>query len=1492
MSGAKDLIGKLGDNIENIVRIDFEVWSNNEILDSSAIKDPNGLTVPETILNTGEPAFNGVLDGRLGTVDRRRLCETCGETTQRCPGHFGHIRLVEPAFHMGLISYLKNFLSCICISCKRILVDKNERELAALRKRPGKERYLKIRNATKNVTHCQHCGFSAHKITIDKKNGNVYILAEESAKNKKDDEGGRKHKREPRILTPMLCQNIMASIVDEDLITLGLDPTRTRPKDMVHKNFPVPSIPVRPSVKIDSQSSSNDDDLTHKLIDIIKSNENIKSAQGDGSLTKNTSTCDDFVLLQIHIATFFDNQQVGIPKSCQKSKKVTKSLSERLKGKEGRIRGNLMGKRVDYSGRTVIGPDPYINLNEIGVPLIIAKNLSFPEIVTKQNMAYLTELVKNGPTKYPGANVVKRVKINDKGDEELKSYDLKYREAIVNLEIGDVVERHLINGDILLFNRQPSLHKLSMMGHYVHVIPTRNDLLTFRMNPSSAKPYNADFDGDEMNVHIPQSIQTATELMLIMAVNKCFINPRDSKIAFVLENDTVMGSYLQTQEDVRIDWKDAMNIMMSTSIELDANIPKYSSVSGKYLYSQLLNKNINLSKGKGDKYDLRIVNGNIIDGIFAKDFNQKLIQTNLHQNGNTSTVALMDNIQRMCLKWLLLNGFTTSISDLVIPKKIQNELAKVVETKRKDILSKITKYENDPYVMSSEAHELMLATDLASIQASKIDTIAMDAVNQKGGVAVTILSGASGTAANLGQNIGCLGQLAVERRRIIKKYNNRALPMFHQYDNSAFARGFCPNSYLKGLFSWEYFFSVMAGREGVISTAIKTAETGYIQRRLVKMLEDIKCEYDGTVRNANDKIIQYVCGDSGFSTEKQIEVKLHLLNASNTDLKSTHIYSTDEMNQLKNKIDKRYTADTNTKLYKKLVSLRSKLRYIEKKTSLAIMNRTDDYPVPVDLEQYITNVMQDPAREKGDTVDPYFVLESIKDMYSGPDSRILKFNPKTSTIKKKDDLTIKLVLKAYLYDVLSPKKCTHKYKLTTDEFKDLVAHYKKKFQLAKIEGGVMIGCIAAHGIGEPVTQSNLKAFHKAGSSAAAALSGGLPRVKEIMGVSKNIKVPITTIILDDEFKTNKSVADRIASYIKHTTVGDVIDKVEIIYDPKPFDKNSLMNKDGATNILEIKTQGKGGCTSDIKNLPWVIKFTMSKENMLKGNINLTEFKISFCDNWNSRVEDSKGNNKEYKKIIEKITACGITSNFDNSPTPIVHIRFNANNYNINTLIQFQDMIVKKYRIKGIQNINGISEVVEKNYFTYDDDGKLIEKKQWIILAEGINMKELGQINGINLEETYCNDFVTIHDTYGVEAARSSLIREITLSIQSSGGRCNYQHIELLADTMTHLGGLIAVNRHGTNRLDTDPLSKASFEEQVEQLMTAAVFGESDHIRSLSSRIMVGNLINGGTGAFELLLDHQAVKKVMTEIKTKETKEYVAKKSSVVDKLVKNAKKGK
>jgi DNA-directed RNA polymerase II subunit RPB1 len=480
--------------------IEFSLFGNDEIKNISALgKDSVGIDIPELFDNNSEPKRNGLIDARLGTTDDNIICDTCGLNSTFCGGHFGHIILEEYMFNIGFLPYVKKILSCVCLKCSKLLVYKNEKELNEIVKnKVGKNRLAEIKNLVKDATHCQQpnvgCGAPVFKIKMEHKKTEmlVVLVAELKDNSSREEENATKSSETSITLTPETCYNILKNISDEDCAILGFDPKRGRPENMIHKIFPVPPVPVRPSVKLDGSAPTREDDLTRKLADIVKKNVELGHHKETIGIQSIQNVTHHAQLLQYHIATYFDNETPIMPKTEQKGR-TDKSLVSRLKGKEGRFRNNLMGKRVDFSARTVITPDPGISVNQVGVPIYVAMNLTYPEVVTPYNINMMQKLVRNGRYIYPGANRV--IPKSSQNSDRVLPIDLRFRKGGVELQFGDIVERHLNENDIVLLNRQPTLHKQSMMGHYVHVIqdPTYT---SFRVNPGVTVPYNADYDGN------------------------------------------------------------------------------------------------------------------------------------------------------------------------------------------------------------------------------------------------------------------------------------------------------------------------------------------------------------------------------------------------------------------------------------------------------------------------------------------------------------------------------------------------------------------------------------------------------------------------------------------------------------------------------------------------------------------------------------------------------------------------------------------------------------------------------------------------------------------------------------------------------------------------------------------------------------------------------------------------------------------------------------
>lgn len=483
------------DGICTVKGIQFSILSNEEIIKRSVVE----IKKPDTF-DRNEPVVSGLFDRRMGVLDHNRICHTCEQKNIFCPGHFGHIVLARPIFHAMFFDVARKVLRCVCFRCSRMILSPTasmpdilnkvkaiQNKKLSLQKRWDMMYKLCSKYCNNKQWRCGDDGApgcGARQPVRYHKEPILRIFAEW-----KPESGGEKEANYKTEMTAEDVLRIFERMTDSDMEALGFLPKWNKPKWMISTVIPVPPPAVRPSVT-DENGKRCEDDLTYKLSEIIKYNNQLQTKIDKGNANQD-ALLNITQLLQYNCATLLDNQIPGVPPAQQRNGRRMKSISDRLKKKEGRLRGNLNGKRVDQSARSVITPDPYISIDELGVPIKIAMNQTFPEIVSEQNIEEMRRLVRNGPDEYPGAKYIRK-----SGNSAARTITLKHadREKIAaEIKVGDKIDRHLRDGDYILFNRQPSLHKMSMMAHRVRVMPYQS----FRLNVLSASPYNADFDGDE-----------------------------------------------------------------------------------------------------------------------------------------------------------------------------------------------------------------------------------------------------------------------------------------------------------------------------------------------------------------------------------------------------------------------------------------------------------------------------------------------------------------------------------------------------------------------------------------------------------------------------------------------------------------------------------------------------------------------------------------------------------------------------------------------------------------------------------------------------------------------------------------------------------------------------------------------------------------------------------------------------------------------------------
>ncbi len=852
-----------------INKIQFGLLSPDAIRKMSATR----IITPDTYDEDGFPIEMGLMDPRLGVIEPGLRCKTCGQKVKECPGHFGHIELAMPVIHVGFAKTIYNILKATCRGCGKLLLTDDE----VKKLKEDYKKVVKMKNSTAafakevvkravKANKCPHCGREVLPVELDKPT--TYR------------EGGRK-------LTPAEVREWLEKVSEalgDDLRLLDINPKVARPEWMVLTVLPVPPVTTRPSITLETGERS-EDDLTHKLVDIIRINQRLQENRDAGA--PQLIVEDLWDLLQYHVTTYFDNQTSGIPPARHRSGRALKTLAQRLKGKEGRFRSNLSGKRVNFSARTVISPDPNISINEVGVPIEIAKELTVPIRVTQYNLEEMRELVKRGPEPEPPAGVMylpgvnyvirpdgRRIRVTPENAENVAE----------RLEAGSIVERQLQDGDIVLFNRQPSLHRMSMMAHHAKILPYK----TFRLNLAVCPPYNADFDGDEMNLHVLQSEEARAEAEILMKVQEHILSPRFGGAIIGAIHDHITGCFLLTYGNKVFSKEDAMDILAAAGYKGEIK----DKMTGKEIFSKILPPDLNLeykaklctgSIEECRKHDAYVVikNGELIEGVIDEAsigaFKGKIIEYIARKKGSNAAREFIDKVTKLGIAAITKIGFTTGIDDEDIPEEAQMQIEEVLENAKKKIQDLIRAYkEGELEQIPGRSLEETLEMEIMRVTGKARDQTGEIAGRHLGldnSAVIMARSGARGSMLNLSQMAGAVGQQAVRGERIHRGYHGRTLPHFKKGDLGAEAKGFVSSSYKKGLSPTEYFFHSMGGREGLVDTAVRTSRSGYMQRRLINALENIKLEEDGTVRQTTGEIIQFMYGEDGIDPTKSIRGK-------------------------------------------------------------------------------------------------------------------------------------------------------------------------------------------------------------------------------------------------------------------------------------------------------------------------------------------------------------------------------------------------------------------------------------------------------------------------------------------------------------------------------------------------------------------------------------------------------------------------------------------
>lgn len=1195
-------------------------------------------------------------------------------------------------------------------------------------------------------------------------------------------------------LNPLRVLNLFKMITPSDCELLGMNPAEGRPEMFIWQFMPCPPVCIRPSVAGDA--GNTEDELTMKLSEIVHVSALIRAALQKGQPVATIMEQWDYLQLQIGMYVNSD-----VPGLIQPGfGKPIRGFCQRLKGKQGRFRGNLSGKRVDFSGRTVISPDPNLGIDEVAVPELVAKNLTYPERVQKHNIEKLRRCVANGPTVWPGAQQLQKKDADHK--ISLKFGDPK-RQAQY-LKIGDLVERHLEDGDIVLFNRQPSLHKLSIMSHYAKIRPWR----TFRLNECVCNPYNADFDGDEMNLHVPQTEEARAEAINLMGVKNNLSTPKNGEPIISATQDFITAAYLLSSKDNFFDRKTFTNLcmyMVDGNLKLDLPPPAIlrpvALWTGKQVFSILMRPNkespvkVNLDAkcrdykhvpGQCPDMDINdgwlvVRNSEVMCGRMDKTTvgsgkKDSIFYIILRDFGPDQAVIAMNRLAKISARYLTNMGFSIGISDVYPSNKLNEKKAALISTAYAQCEVLIQQFKEGSLEKATgcnmeETLENAISGILSKVR-QQAGEYCIETLSMHNAPLVMAKSGSKGSNINVAQMVAVVGQQIIGGQRVVDGFQDRTLPHFPKNARQPASKGFVRNSFFTGLTPTEFLFHAISGREGLVDTAVKTAETGYMSRRLMKSLEDLSTRYDDTVRNSSEIVVQFQFGADKLDPVDMegSAVPVHF-ERTWTHAENLTWDNDDECllpYQIRDRCEELLLPEKAKQ--QRFGLLGGSLAY-DDQSDAAIDEKEGARGFLETITKFVGGLatrMSEARRRAGlhtFDVDP----AKTDDMYDG-DGEDPERRAQVERVAKVS-------------------------KATLDKFVGLCI---TKYAKAHVEPGHAVGAVGAQSIGEPGTQMTLKTFHFAGV-AGMSITQGVPRIKEIINASKVISTPVIScpLLNDQQIEAARIVKGR----IEKTYISDVLKFIEDMWSAKratlclSFDLGALNDMHLGITILDIAA-------------------TISLNRKLKikmDDMTITPQQIFI------NIHGASGGNLGQRGAAAK------------TPGELGN-----------------DLLLRVNHLKRALPTIPISG--------YPDATRAIiqtsESNTHTVLVEGYGLRACMTTEGVIGTKCTSNSVMECKDVLGIEAARTTIAKEIGAVMGDMG--IDPRHMQLLADVMTYKGEVLGITRFGLSKMRDSVLQLASFEKTPDHLFDAAAGMKSDLIEGVSECIIMGQTMSVGTGAFKVV----------------------------------------
>lgn len=1368
------------------------------------------------------PKPNGVNDLRMGTSDWHMKCSTCNNDVINCPGHIGHINLAKPMYNPGVVQTIVKVLKCVCFFCSALIVPPDDPRLQTERflHSEGKARLIRIMDLSKNKHQCPHCGGPQPKYTssgavVKHEFEEKYFVACEST----DEE--REWAVEP--LNAEKVMSMLRHISDDDCVMMGMNPEKARPEWMVLTVMVVPPPIIRPSIRFsDNSRSRGQDDLTTILQDIVKANNSLKKARADDNPKLAKKAEDD---LQDLLATYFhkDSKKGAVGGAANSasgpphSNRALRTVPTRLKGKKGRMRGNLSGKRVDNCARSVVSPNPTGDIDELCVPQAMACKLTIPERVTDFNMDDLYERVLKGPGVLGGAsNIVEP-------DGTVRDLRLAQNRSSIRLEVGTVVNRHLKNGDTVMFNRQPSLHKMSIMSFRIRITQD----YSFRVPLSTVTCFNADFDGDEMNMHVSQTLDARAEQQVLMLTTQQIISAQANKPIISLVQDSLISAYLMTLKQQFFTKAEVMQLTMVLRYPKFNKLPRPAILypvelwTGKQVFSLLLPR-VNLDKVVRDGQDLPqspeafmdieerrvlIREGELLAGSLCKktlgNAAGGVVHVIVNDVGYQEAANFIGDAQRLLVMFMESCGFSVGIADCVAPDQTVEDVKSLLDRcmDRCRQIGERAQYAPEQVVEGT-------VTSLLQGMITKGSSTVQEHMRWDNNINLLVTCGAKGSPVNITQIMAFVGQQSVKGGRV----KGHPLPSFDGENPTPQSKGFVTHSYAQGLTPEEYFYHAMGGREGLVDTAVKTAETGYIQRRLMKCLEHWHVANDGTVRDVRGNLFCTFYGGDGVDATK-IE-KQGLRTAKMSDAQIEAVFGLVECGWSREEVEE-YNR------WQLPVIRGDRDRFRNLKLGIALELDTTVF-VPLHVPRIIKMVKY--ANHGGEVMS----YQSFREKREALIAEFVRL--------KSEDATF--YLQIYLRATLDARTLWESVGMHEAAVDAVFREVRRRVHRSTVDPGEMVGTLAASSIGEPCTQMTLNTFHLSGV-ANKNMTQGVPRLKELIGAANGLKTPSLSIRLEKGYRDSEHMARRLANSITYLKLGDVVHDGDIVFDPDPNCSQITEDNEWVQVWAELCDFGEGLS-------PWVIRLVLDRQ--FTENHGLTVVDVA------EAVENYMGESAQVLRSETNTVDWVIRIRVRNLEVEGVELGDKFEELAIKTVF---DYLLDNTPVNGIKGIKRAFNTQERSS-RVGDGGVLTSEGEWIIDTDGTNMRRIMGLEGVDPYRTISNDIQEVISVLGIAAGMAVMMDELRQVLSFDGGYVDDRHIQMLAQFMTQNGKLKAVSRHGLKDLGGSTFQRASYEECSEVLNTAAIFGTKEEVKGVTESVIMGQQMPTGTGICGVLTEKGAL----------------------------------